>query len=172
MTSRSATRPRARRGGHDRRGYLGGRRSGGFVDVGAGAGDNTPNGQLYDDEGGASRFFYTAKASRSEREAWGRLTLPPERRSDGRAKDIENPGLRTSPRMNTHPTVKPLALMEWLLTLVTPSGGLVLDPFAGSGTTLVAAKRLRIRAVGVEQDARSAEIARQRLAAAWEVRLL
>lgn len=62
------------------------------------------------DEGGASRFFYTPKPSRRER-------------GEG----------------NTHPTVKPLALMRWLVRLVTPPGGTVLDPFAGSGTTVLAA---------------------------------
>jgi DNA modification methylase len=64
------------------------------------------------DAGGASRFFYVAKAPKSERPV------------------IEGVA---------HPTVKPLALMRWLITLVTPSGGLVVDPFAGSGTTLEAA---------------------------------
>lgn len=127
---------------------------------------------FYGDTGGASRFFYTAKASRSEREAWGRMTLPPERRSDGRGKDIENPRLRTSERVNDHPTVKPLALMEWLIKLVLPEGGIVLDPFLGSGTTLVAARKLNVNAIGIEQDERSAEIARQRIAAQWEVTLL
>lgn len=136
--------------------------------------NNIPSqqGQLYGDTGGASRFYYTAKASRSEREAWGRLALPVNRRSDGRAKDIENPRLRTSARINDHPTVKPLALMEWLIKLVTPEGGLILDPFCGSGSTLVAARRLNVRAIGIEQDARSAEIARQRIEAQWEVQLL
>jgi site-specific DNA-methyltransferase (adenine-specific) len=121
------------------------------------------------DSGGASRFFYAAKASRAEREAWGRLRLDPQRRSDGRAKDIENPRLRTSARVNDHPTVKPLALMEWLLKLVVPDGGLVLDPFCGSGTTLVAAKRLNMRALGIDKDERSIEIAQQRVDAQWEV---
>ena len=51
---------------------------------------------------------------------------------------------------NPHPTAKPLALVAWLLTLGNPNGGLVLDPFLGSGTTLVAAKTLGMRAVGIE----------------------
>jgi len=70
---------------------------------------------------------------------------------------------------NPHPSVKPLALVSWLLTLGTPDGGLVLDPFAGTGTTLVAAKALGIRAVGVELNDTPAEpfctIARQRIEA-------
>ena len=49
-------------------------------------------------------------------------------------------------------TVKPITLMEWLVTLITPPGGLVLDPFAGSGTTLQAARDKGFRAIGVEQD--------------------
>src|SRR5690606_10534081 len=68
----------------------------------------------YADEGGASRFFYVAKASRSERTMGGKVE-------------------------NNHPTVKPIKLMRYLCRLVTPPGGTVLDPFAGSGTTLLAA---------------------------------
>jgi len=123
------------------------------------------------DFGGASRFYYCAKASTSEREAWGRMELEARRRSDGREKDIENPRLRTTQRINDHVSVKPIALMEWLLRLVVPAGGRVLDPFAGSGSTLVAARRLRIDAVGIEMDERSARIAAHRLRAQWEVTL-
>ena len=54
------------------------------------------------------------------------------------------------PRKCNHPTTKPLALIAWLLTLGNPPGGVVLDPFAGSGTTLVAAKALGMRAIGIE----------------------
>lgn len=86
------------------------------------------------DTGGASRFFYVAKASRAERGAG-----------------------------NNHPTVKPLALMRWLVRLVTPPGGLVLDPFAGSGTTLLAARLEGRRAFGVELEAAHVEIAERRL---------
>jgi len=75
----------------------------------------TPAGPQYGDSGSAARFFYAAKASREEREH-GLV------------------GFR-----NVHPTVKPLALMRHLVRLVTPPGGLVLDPFAGSGTTMLAA---------------------------------
>ena len=50
-------------------------------------------------------------------------------------------------------TVKPVALMEWLVTLTTPPGGLVLDPFAGTGTTLQAARNKGFRTIGIEQDA-------------------
>lgn len=57
---------------------------------------------------------------------------------------------RSAPQRNPHPTCKPLALIAWLLTLGNPPGGTVLDPFAGSGTTLVAAKALGMRAIGIE----------------------
>lgn len=83
----------------------------------------------YGDRGGASRFFYVAKASASERSAG----LPPGER-------------------NQHPTVKPLALMRYLCRLITPPRGTVLDPFCGSGTTLVAAKAEGFQAIGIEQD--------------------
>lgn len=134
-----------------------------------GAGTNTvygatfgsKQGPLYEDSGGPSRFFYTAKASRSEREAG--LSGEPVRRSDGREKDIENPRLRTNARKNHHPTVKPLDLMRWLVRLVTPAGGLVLDPFLGSGTTRVAAQMEGRRCVGIEKEEEYLAIALARL---------
>lgn len=126
----------------------------------------------YGDVGGASRFFYVPKASTAERNAWGRIKgVEPQRRTDGRASDIDNPRLRTSARVNRHPTVKPLELMAQLVRLVTPPGGLVLDPFAGSGTTLVAARREGFRAMGIERDPESARIAHERIKAQWEVKL-
>jgi site-specific DNA-methyltransferase (adenine-specific) len=94
-------------------------------------------GRIYlGESGGASRFFYTAKASRAD---------------------------RFSEAGNDHPTVKPVALMSWLLTLVTPPRGVVLDPFSGSGSTLKAAKALSIRAIGIEIEERYCEIAARRL---------
>ena len=65
-------------------------------------------------------------------------------------------------RANHHPTVKPTDLMAWLVRLVTPPGGIVLDPFAGSGSTLVAAKREGFRYIGIEREAEYVEIARAR----------
>ena len=149
------------------------RRSAKFDGVYQGWDAGTTGARNLTDTGGASRFFYTAKASRSEREAWGRIVgaVDPQRRSDGRESDIENPRLRTSERVNDHPTVKPIELMAWLLRLVTPPGGLVLDPFAGSGTTLVAARRERIRCIGIERDERSVQIAVARVGAQYEVKL-
>lgn len=85
----------------------------------------------------AHRFFYSAKASRSDR----------------------GPG-------NTHPTVKPTDLMAYVCRLVTPPGGLILDPFMGSGSTGVGALREGFRFAGIELDASYLEIARARLGAA------
>lgn len=90
----------------------------------------TATGAEYDDEGGASRFFpvfrYEAKAPGAERPS-----------ANGVA----------------HPTVKPLDLMRWLVRLVTPPNGVVLDPFAGSGTTAEACIHEHMRCITVEREA-------------------
>jgi site-specific DNA-methyltransferase (adenine-specific) len=120
------------------------------------------------DTGGASRFFtqadfgpddwpfvYQAKPSRRERNA-GLDGLPEGRKAqlagadkDGPLDDVSD-RFRTKPAANVHPTVKPVALMRHLVRLVTPPGGTVLDPFAGSGTTLVAAVLEGFDAIGCE----------------------
>jgi site-specific DNA-methyltransferase (adenine-specific) len=92
----------------------------------------------YGDTGGASRFFYTAKADAAER-------------SEGLGK------------RNSHPTVKPLALMAWLVKLVTPPGGTVLDPFLGSGTTAIACLGNGFSCIGIEREPEYVEIAEQRI---------
>ena len=108
---------------------------------------NVPAGQYeagdpgYGDNGSAARFFYCAKANKKERNAG--LTSEPVRESD-RTKDDgaggDNPRNRSNtPKQNHHPTVKPVALMRYLVRLVTPPNGIVFDPFLGSGTTAVAA---------------------------------
>jgi DNA modification methylase len=117
----------------------------------------------YGDSGGASRFFYTAKSSRREREA-GLEAFAPVRRSDGRERDIENPRLRTNERRNHHPTVKPVDLMRWLVRLVTPPNGIVLDPFLGSGSTGMAALDEGMRFIGFDLDPEYVALARQRIA--------
>lgn len=125
--------------------------------------------QSGDDETGVSRFFfradlgdddltsfrYVAKPDRAERDAGlGDLAQGPvghvynQRPSGGLNQHLH--GKDSSPAANFHPTVKPLDLMRWLVRLVTPPGGVVLDPFAGSGTTLAAAVLEDRRAVGVE----------------------
>ena len=103
---------------------------GGAVGLGKGRAENASGiastgrvASKHDDEGGASRFFYVAKAPKSERPV-----------VDGTA----------------HPTVKPLTLMRYLIRLVTPPGGCVVDPFAGSGTTLEAAYLEGFEAIGCE----------------------
>ena len=90
---------------------------------------------------GASRFFYTAKADRKER----------------------NAGLRNEPHGNHHPTVKPIALMRWLIRLITPPGGTVLDPFCGSGSTGCASIGEGFSFTGIDNDQPSIEIARLRI---------
>lgn len=101
-------------------------------------GTEIEHGVLYGDAGGASRFFYCAKASPLEREA-GLGHMP--KNSAGMVSNTSGQhitrrdGGAPGPRANHHPTVKPVALMRWLVRMVTPPGGVVLDPFAGSGTT-------------------------------------
>jgi site-specific DNA-methyltransferase (adenine-specific) len=72
-------------------------------------------------------------------------------------------GARVSTRANIHPTVKSVALMRWLVTLVTPVGGVVLDPFCGSGSTGVAALADGFRFAGVEREKEYYDIARGRI---------
>ena len=87
-----------------------------------------------DNGGSAARFFYCAKANKKDRE-------------DG----------------NTHPTVKPTDLMAYLCRLVTPPGGVVLDPFMGSGSTGKAAVREGFSFIGIEREVEYFEIAEKRL---------
>lgn len=126
-----------------------------------------PQGTLHNDDGGASRFFYCAKASRSEREAG--LQGAPLRAGGSNAKgftdDVASGQDRNKPVANHHPTVKPIALMQWLVRLITTEGQTVLDPFTGSGTTGVAAMLEGRSFVGCEISPEYAEIARRRIAA-------
>jgi len=92
------------------------------------------------DSGSAARFFYCAKASKSERNAGlGELPKQEQHGSYKFRTDGSLDGKETEPKANIHPTVKPIALMRYLVKLVTPPNGTVLDPFLGSGTTAVAA---------------------------------
>jgi site-specific DNA-methyltransferase (adenine-specific) len=108
-----------------------------------------------------SRLFYCPKASRRERDA-GCDHLP--RRSLDLFPRARRGGHGPAAARNPHPTVKPLALMRWLVRLVTLPGGLVLDPFCGSGTTGAAAVLERRRFLGIELDTGYARIARARIA--------
>ena len=96
--------------------------------------------EWYNDDGSASRYFYCAKASKKDRDE-GLAEFEEQRKAGyGYDKGYMNPGEgmfkeRTTARKNTHPTVKPCELMQYLVRLVTPNGGTVLDPFNGSGST-------------------------------------
>jgi site-specific DNA-methyltransferase (adenine-specific) len=123
------------------------------------------------DRGGASRFYYVAKPSREERD-YGCHELP-EQVSDAyaehRGRRMDEParidGKPLARGRNIHPTVKPLELMRWLVRLVTPPSGTVLDPFCGSGTTGMAC-RLELREfIGIEREAEYVQIAERRIAA-------
>lgn len=123
---------------------------------------------LYGDSGGASRFFYVAKASRAERERGleGMRLRPGGSTAKGFTEDVERGIDRNRPVRNHHPTVKPVDLMRHLVRLVTPPGGLVLDPFMGSGTTGIAAVMEGFRFFGIDLEPEYVEIARRRIAAA------
>lgn len=88
----------------------------------------------YGDEGGASRFFYCAKASKRERGKY-----------------------------NNHPTVKPISLIKHLVSLVTPTGGISLDPFIGSGTHPIACMDLGVKYIGFEKNEEYFNIAIKRI---------
>jgi site-specific DNA-methyltransferase (adenine-specific) len=121
--------------------------------------------------GGASRFFYVAKAGRAER---NKGLEGMEKRNAGNFDDDSHrqPGERKNnhtapqPRANFHPTVKPVDLMAYLIRLVTPKGGTVLDPFMGSGTTAVAAIQEGVNWIGCEREPEYVAIIEARIAAA------
>lgn len=125
-------------------------------------------GASYADRGGASRFFYTAKAASSERnDGLHDIAMRSAADKTGRAPgsaglegDPDNKGQTANPfangggaARNTHPTVKPVDLMRWLIRLLAPPGALILDPFGGSGTTAVAARRESVRCIVIEREA-------------------
>lgn len=127
--------------------------------------------QILDEQSGASRFFYVAKANKRDRNE-GLDELPEVRHSDRNATDGaggDNPRNRTNqPKQNFHPTVKPTALMQYLIRLVTPENGLVLDPFAGSGSTGKAAILENKRFIGIELTAEYLPIIEGRLKHAYK----
>jgi site-specific DNA-methyltransferase (adenine-specific) len=119
----------------------------------------------FGDAGGASRFFYCAKASRSERNA-GLEGMPRQfsaTMGSGIGKREHDPAEPRAYVQNRHPTVKPLALMRWLVRLVTPPGGTVLDPFAGSGSTGIAAKQEGFGYILIDNDPENCAIAKRRV---------
>jgi site-specific DNA-methyltransferase (adenine-specific) len=117
----------------------------------------------YNDTGGASRFFYCPKASKKDRNE-GCENLEDKSVSINtphNSKDLEERYAMTS--KNNHPTVKPTDLMTYLVRLVTPKGGLVLDPFMGSGSTGKAAVREGFDFIGIEREDEYMEIAKTRI---------
>ena len=122
-------------------------------------------GAFHADTGSAARFFYCAKASRRDRNE-GCENMP--ERALNWSSGTKNPGSFQSEGTkkaanNNHPTVKPTALMRYLCRLVTPPGGLVLDPFMGSGSTGKAAMLEGFRFIGCELDPDYVAIARARI---------
>ena len=120
----------------------------------------------HDDAGGsASRFFYCAKASKADRDAGceGLEAVKYSMSGHDSEKDGEMGLNRSIERRNHHPTVKPTDLMRYLCRLVTPPGGVVLDPFMGSGSTGRGAILEGFRFIGIEREADYLTIARARI---------
>ena len=124
------------------------------------------------DEGSAARFFYCAKASKADRNAGCealpdklfRISTAAAAAARGDHYDNGDGGVnKTTLRKNNHPTVKPTDLMRYLCRLVTPPGGVVLDPFMGSGSTGRGALLEGFQFIGIEQDPAYLEIARARI---------
>jgi site-specific DNA-methyltransferase (adenine-specific) len=133
------------------------------------------------DKGGASRFFYVAKASKAERnkglEDFDEKPLAFSNQAKAELKrgnlefngngiigeGIVGHGNKINMLKNFHPTVKPIKLMQYLVKMITPPNGIVLDPFCGSGTTGVACKLDGFQFVGLEQDPEYAKIAEARI---------
>jgi DNA modification methylase len=135
------------------------------------------------DKGGASRFFYTAKSSKGERNkglddfeekplAFSNQAKAELKRGNAEFDGGDAKGHGNSIRhiKNFHPTVKPIKLMQYLVRLITPPNGIVLDPFNGSGTTGIAAKLEGLNYVGLEMDAEYCKISESRIAA-WEIEI-
>jgi DNA modification methylase len=121
----------------------------------------------YTDSGSAARFFYCAKADREERSrgmVGGEAVITLIGQERLKINPMTGKGTVDIPRANTHPTVKPLDLMAYLCKLLCPpSGGVLLDPFMGSGTTIIAGRRFYQHCIGIELEEKYAEIAAKRL---------
>lgn len=133
------------------------------------------NGMRFGDSGSAARFFKTCQFT--EEETAQRFAYIPKASKSERNKGCE--GLEEKVRVrqglagehkdtvssNSHPTVKPIALMEYLVKLVSKEGHTVLDPFLGSGTTAIACKNLNRNCIGIERDAEYVKISEARISA-------
>jgi site-specific DNA-methyltransferase (adenine-specific) len=151
-----------------------GARTGRFCGYGGGWGPQPDHKKGYGSSGSAARFFYCAKANKADRDE-GCEGLEAIHRANGNkwtdqdyrvANGERPPSAESGPRRNHHPTVKPTDLMRYLCRLVTPPGGVVLDPFTGSGSTGKAAILEGFRFIGIEREAEYVEIAKARIAAA------
>jgi len=123
--------------------------------------------KMLDEQSGinASRFFYVAKASKKERNI-GLEGMPLKKAGGMLGRNNGSFDGKITYNQNNHPTVKPLKLMEYLCILTkTPTGGIVLDPFAGSGTTCMAAKKTGRNYIGIELEKEYVEIAKKRISA-------
>ena len=143
----------------------------GFGEFGNGKSEYFGVGKKDNDKGGASRFFYCAKASKSERNL-GCEEMPLKHylaeNKMGGEKDTMLTGSgnpRDCRKHNFHPTVKPIKLMRYLVRLVTKKGGLVLDPFLGSGTTACACIKEGMNYIGIERDEEYMNIIKARIKA-------
>ena len=123
----------------------------------------------FGDDGSAARYFYCPKTSKSERNQ-GLDDFPTKDKvfngkSSTPSKDMKGVEQKftTEPSANVHPTVKPVELMKYLCRLVTPKGGVVLDPFMGSGSTGMAAKDEGFEFIGIEKEKEYFEIAEKRI---------
>jgi len=136
-------------------------------------GNGVPCGPQYGDNGGASRFFYVAKASRTEREL-GCEHLPTKSAGEATGGRTEGSDGLNSPRAgagrtsegvhNFHPTVKPILLMQYLCLLITPPGGIVLGPLMGSGSTGCGCVQEGFRFIGFDLEAEHVDISKARIA--------
>lgn len=117
--------------------------------------------QGYNDDGSPSRFFYCSKPNKKEKNAGcEELELQSIKGQDKRNVPYKK---RITPSHNNHPTVKSIELMEYLIKLITPKDGVVLDCFVGSGTTLCACEKLGIKYVGIEKEKDYITIAENRI---------
>jgi len=158
--------------GVSKSGKSGVRTSDGFNDSIYGKGVGIKAGQdngEFGDSGTPARFFYCAKASKSERNMGcegleEKQTWSSQEKRESNSFDVfESDGRPKTVNTNNHPTVKPLALMRYLCKLITPKNGLVLDPYAGSGSTLIAAMQEGFNFIGIDNNKEYCEITCARL---------
>ena len=148
---------------------------GGQSSFGGTFGNGKPAAKTFASSGSAARFFYCAKASKKDRDE-GLEHMEAVHRPNGNkwtdqdyrvARGERPPSAESGPRRNVHPTVKPTDLMRYLCRLVTPPGGVVLDPFMGSGSTGKAAALEGFRFIGCECESEYFDIACRRIELAY-----